>query len=207
MKLLILGAAGKIGQLVTEDVINDQNVELTLFAHDAQKRLAKFASHKNVKFVDGDFLDQDAMDKAMQGQNMVVLAYMPKKDPEAKVIVDAMEKAGVKRCVITGAFGIFNELEEPMRTKQEKLAHGYDGPLYTQLKKDAKLFDDSQVDDTYLRMPWLNDEDTEELEVVPKGKMMHGAGVSRKAVAKLISKIVKDPSLYSNDNIGLQGLK
>lgn len=207
MKLVILGAAGKIGQLVTQDVINDDKLELTLFAHEANKRLADYGQHDNVTLADGDFLDKDALVKALDGKDMAVLAYMPKRDPEAKTIVAALEEAGVKRLVVTGAFGIFDELEEPMRSKQEKLAHGYDGPLYTQLKADAKLFDESSVADTYLRMPWLNDEDTEELEVVPKGKMMHGAGVSRKAVAKLIAKIVANPDLYSNENIGLQGVK
>lgn len=207
MKLLILGAAGKIGKLVTENVINQPNLEVTLFAHDADTRLADAGMHSNVTLVSGDFLNEDDLLKATKGQDMVVLAYIPKKDPEAKNIVDAMEKNNVKRIIITGAFGIFDELEEPMRSKQEKLAHGYDGPLYTQLKKDAKLFDASSVKDTYLRMPWLNDEDTEELEIVPKGKMMHGAGVSRKAVAKLIAKMVEEPQLYANENIGLQGIE
>lgn len=188
-------------------MINDPDVTLTLFAHNVQERLREYGKHDNVQLVDGDFLDKDVRDKAMNGQDMVVLAYMPKKDPEAQTIVDAMEKASVKRCVITGAFGIFDELEEPMRSKQKKLAHGYDGPLYKQLKKDAKLFDESSVDDTYLRMPWLNDDDTEKLEVVPKGTMMHGAGVSRKAVAKLIAEIVADPSKFANANIGLQGMQ
>ena len=37
--------------------------------------------------------------------------------------------------------------------------------------------------------------------------MMRGAGVSRKAVAKLIAEIVADPSKFANANIGLQGMQ
>lgn len=64
-------------------MIYDPDVTLTLFAHNAQERLREYGKHDNVQLVDGGFLDKDVRDKAMNGQDMVVLAYMPKKDPEA----------------------------------------------------------------------------------------------------------------------------
>ncbi len=62
MKVLILGAAGQIGQMVTGDLLAQTDDNLVLFGHNVSQRLAELDSAR-VTFVDGDFWNLTRYDK------------------------------------------------------------------------------------------------------------------------------------------------
>ena len=75
---------------------------------------------------------------------------------------------------------------------------------YTPYKQAAKVILNSGLNTTYLRMTWLYDENgNEKYQIVPEGQPLRGTQVTRQAVAKLVTAIVRHPSLYQYANIGV----
>lgn len=98
MKVLILGAAGQIGQMVTGDLLAQTDDNLVLFGHNVSQRLAELDSAR-VTFVDGDFLEFDKVRQAAEGVDAVYLSFVAKPAIITGVI-DALDKAGVKRFIV-----------------------------------------------------------------------------------------------------------
>lgn len=53
-----------------------------------------------------------------------------------------------------------------------------------------------------MRLAWLNDRDNTNYTVTQKGQEYIGVSVSRKSVADVVVKIIKDPSKYNKESIG-----
>lgn len=80
MKVLILGAAGQIGQMVT-----------------------------------GDFLEFDKVRQAAEGVDAVYLSFVAKPAIITGVI-DALDKAGVKRFIVANVPDLYQEVSGPFQT-------------------------------------------------------------------------------------------
>jgi Nucleoside-diphosphate-sugar epimerases len=66
MKVLVLGAAGQIGQMVTNNLLEQTDDDLVLYGHNVSQRLKNFKSSR-VTFVNGDFLEFDKVRTAAEG--------------------------------------------------------------------------------------------------------------------------------------------
>ena len=115
MKVLITGAAGKTGAIVVERAVAAGHV-VTAFVRDA----ATYRAPANVRVVAGDATDQASVDKAMAGQDAVIdtiggKAPYRKKTLERSVagaVVAAMKANGVRRVIVTSAFGVGDSADQ-----------------------------------------------------------------------------------------------
>lgn len=204
MNVLVLAAAGQIASFLIPELLDKTDNQLTLFARDGSKRLLGYRDDSRVTFVDGNLKSEHDLTRALTGQDIVVLATMP--DPVmAQSVVNAMEQSKCKRLIVTGGFGIFREVPGAWGELNARLAGGYDGPNYQSTMMGAQIIDDSDLNTTYIRMTWLYDNDTNlSYEIIPKGQPMPGTQITREAVADFVTKLVNEPNLYENSNIGIQ---
>ncbi|HEY9620898.1 MAG TPA: SDR family oxidoreductase [Crinalium sp.] len=106
MKLLIFGATGSIGRLLVEQALEQRHI-VTAFARDPAKLDLQ---HPNLKVVQGDVLDSTAVEQAVQDQDAVlcVLGSGRKgtlRSEGTRQIIQAMEKAGVRRLICQTTLG------------------------------------------------------------------------------------------------------
>ena len=108
MKILILGAAGQIGRLLTKDLLEQTDYELVLYARNALRRL-KNAESDRVTIMDGDFTNYDTLTKAMKGIDAIYLNDMNSREG-IQTIVKAMKDTGNKRIIVASILGIYDEV-------------------------------------------------------------------------------------------------
>lgn len=107
MKLLIFGSTGSTGRQLVEQAL-EQGHTVTAFARDPSKLEAR---HDNLKVVQGDAVDYPSVEKAVQGQDVVLCslgagAKGTVRSEGTKNIVRAMEKAGVRRFICQSSLGV-----------------------------------------------------------------------------------------------------
>lgn len=195
-KVLILGAASQISHYLIPDLLEQTDAQLTLFARNAQNRLKEYQS--KTKIIDGDWTNSEELLAALKGQDIVYLATVPN-TKTSEVIVRTMKQANVKRLIVAGGLGIFDEVAGKFGEWNARMIGDYSA-----IKEASFTLCDKDLDVTFLRMSWLYDQDNNtKYEIVPEGKPYKGTQVTRQAVAQLITNIVKKPSLYNNQNIGV----
>ena len=118
MKILVVGAAGKIGQWLVKLAL-EQGHEVTAFARDPSKVEAR---GERLRLERGDALDPAAVDRAVRGQDAVVSA-LGTLDRKSKVrsegtglVVEAMKRHGVRRFAVVSAIGVGDSREQARRS-------------------------------------------------------------------------------------------
>lgn len=110
MKLAIFGSTGGTGRQVVAQAL-EQGHDVTAFARSPEKLNR---THEKLQVVEGDVLNLDSVQRAIQGQDAVVCslgmsALMDTTMVRAngtKHIIRAMEKTGVKRFICQSALGV-----------------------------------------------------------------------------------------------------
>ena len=109
MKLIIFGSTGGTGRQIVAQAL-EQGHEVTAFARSPEKLDQK---HEKLKVVQGNVLDFASLERAIQGQDVVLctlgLPPMDKSNLRAngtKNIIRAMEKTGVKRFICQSSAGV-----------------------------------------------------------------------------------------------------
>lgn len=197
-KVILLGANGHTAREIIPRLLEQVDVELTLFARSA-KRLNGFTG-KRVHRVDGDARRLEDLEAAIQGQDVVVSA-MGGMDLGnlTEGVVQVMEALGVRRIVAISAGGIYDELPEPFNTWDKDMV-GYTRP--TNLKT-AEVIEKSSLDYTVLRPVWLTNKATEEVELTRKGETFKGTETSRASLGRFIADLIKHPERHVNENLGI----
>ena len=199
--VLILGANGQIARLVEERLLEEQpDVELTLFLRNS-KRLANLANNDRVRIIEGDVENEKEVADAMHGQDIVYVAMVDHDHDNqiTKNVIEAMKHNNVNRIISSNILGIYNEVPgEFGRWNHEQVKPGLNAAI-----KSAELLEDSRLDYTIIRIPWLNDRDEIKYTVTHKNEEYVGVSGSRKSIADLIVKIIADPSYLSQDSVGL----
>lgn len=199
--VLILGANGQIARLVEERLLKEQpDVELTLFLRNS-KRLANLANNDHVRIIEGDVENEKEVADAMHGQDIVYVAMVDHDHDNqiTKNVIEAMKHNNVNRIISSNILGIYNEVPgEFGRWNHEQVKSGLNAAI-----KSAELLEDSRLDYTIIRIPWLNDRDEIKYTVTHKNEEYVGVSGSRKSIADLIVKIIADPSYLSKDSVGL----
>jgi nucleoside-diphosphate-sugar epimerase len=190
MKILILGAAGQIGKLLRNFLLEQTNHHLVLYARNASRRV-KVKDQSREFIVDGDFVDHHKLVEAMTGVDFIYLNDMNSKEG-VKNIVTAMKQTGVKRIVVASILGIYDEVPGAFGAWNRKMV-GDSG--IRKHKETVSLVEVPEFDYTILRLTWLYDEnDNKKYLVTSKGEPFQGAQVTRQAVAQLVVDIIKDSS-------------
>ena len=199
--VLILGANGQIARLVEERLLKEQpDVELTLFLRNS-KRLANLANNDHVRIIEGDVENEKEVADAMHGQDIVYVAMVDHDHDNqiTKNVIEAMKHNNVNRIISSNILGIYNEVPgEFGRWNHEQVKSGLNAAI-----KSAELLEDSRLDYTIIRIPWLNDRDEIKYTITHKNEEYVGVSGSRKSIADLIVKIIADPSYLSKDSVGL----
>ncbi len=117
MKLLILGASGKIGHLVTESALA-RGHSVTALVLDATK-LGKLTQDK-LKVIEGDATNQAVIDKAVRGVDAIIsvlghnrFTTIEMQSNAMRSITSAMHKHKVSRIVSLTGTGVYTEGDAP----------------------------------------------------------------------------------------------
>lgn len=199
MKVLILGTAGQISQMVRKNLLVETNHELVLYARNANQRLSLISPDRET-IISGDFQDYVTLLEAMKDVDIVYLNDM--NHPEnTEVIVQAMKEADVKYIIGANILGIYDEVVGAFGKWNARMV----GQTSTKRHRDAAdILENSGINYVNLRLTWLyNETANEKYQISDKGEPFIGAQVSRQAVARLISTIIDNPDEYANRNLGV----
>lgn len=194
-KVIILGAASQISRYLIPDLLTHPEIELTLFARQAEQRLAKYQGQ--AKLIAGDWNQVADLVPALTGQEVVFLASS--EIVGNKAVVTAMKQAGVSRLIVAGGLGMNDEVAGEFGRWNARMMGDY-----TPYKQAAAIIWQSGLNYTYLRITWLYDQNgNTNYQVVPLGEPLKGTQITRQAVATFVTKLILQPNLYQHDNIGL----
>ncbi|WP_057808438.1 SDR family oxidoreductase [Furfurilactobacillus siliginis] len=197
--VLVLGAGGHIAQLAEAFMLEQTDAKLKLFLRHPNKLNDALAARATV--VTGDVMDSDVLDAAIAGQDIVYANLAGHNiEDEAKAVVAAMDKAGVKRLVWISTLGIYDEVPGAYgKWNHEMLDDGY-LPTYAAA---AKVIEGSDLDYTIIRPAWLQNEDEVDYELTEKGEAFKGTEVSRKSIGSLVAAIVAKPEEHIRASLGV----
>lgn len=191
MKILLLGAAGELAQILTQTLLDKTDADLVLYGRKVSSRL-KVMDDAREKLVDGDFNDTEALAKAMDGVD-VVFADDVSDEQATKSILYAMKSAGKNRLIAATSLGIYDEIPGKFgEWNNEQIGEYLPGS-----KAAAELIENSGLKYTLIRMAWLcNEKGNTKYELTQKGEPFKGTQVARQAVSQLIVDILnsKDDS-------------
>ncbi|TCD53611.1 NAD-dependent epimerase/dehydratase family protein [Alloscardovia theropitheci] len=203
-KVLILGANGQIARIVEKRLLNEyDDVDLTLYLRNSSrvKDIVDLDTER-VHVIDADIHDQEALNAAISGQDIVFISNVDHDSDNALTqgVIDAMKKAGVSRVIAANVLGIYDEVPgEFGRWNTQMLTR--DG-LKRALRSD-QILEESGLDYTTLRLPWLNDRDEIDYVITHKGEEYVGVSGSRQSMADVVVKIVSNPDYLSRESIGI----
>src|SRR5208283_3656358 len=107
--ILILGANGQIARAATGLFLERTDARLTLYLRNA-RRLKLSGQADRVREAEGDVLDTKTLESAMAGQDVVYANRDGQWEQQARCIVKAMEKTGLKRLIFISSMGIYDEI-------------------------------------------------------------------------------------------------
>ncbi|KGO30842.1 NAD-dependent dehydratase [Oenococcus alcoholitolerans] len=195
MKVLVLGANGRIARLVIERLLKDKNNSLLLYLKNTD-RLSSYADDPRVQLVDGDVLDTDKLTKTIEANELdAVYSSVGGIDlaEQTESIIHSMDANGLKRLVFISASGAHHEIPGKFgQWNEEAIADYLPG-----FRKSAESLEGSDLNYTIIRPAWLTDKDEIDYELTGRNEAFKGTEVSRKSVADLVVKALSDPDEYS----------
>jgi len=187
MKVLILGAAGHIACLLRDNLLNETDNKLVLYARNANQRLT-VQDDTREQIVEGDFLDEEALKEALTDVDAVHLNDMGNTNA-VKTVIKAMKASQVKRFIGASILGIYNEVGGAFGEWNHAMIGT--SPRMQAQKDSAKAVENADLDYTLLRLTWLyNEEGNENYMLTQKRERFTGAQVTREAVARLVIDIL-----------------
>jgi uncharacterized protein YbjT (DUF2867 family) len=190
MLVLILGANGRLARNTTRVLLDDPAVTLTLYLRRAGR--LKNPTPDRVRIVEGDVLEEATLRDAMRDQDIVYANMSGDMAAQARIIIDAMHAAGLKRLIFVSSMGIYGEV--PGET--------YRGVL-DPYRDSAALIEASDLDYTILRPGWFTSESEGPCRLTQKGEPFLGHDVALESLSALIARIVTTPELYLRCSIGV----
>ncbi|OWA35168.1 hypothetical protein B9G55_10855 [Saccharibacillus sp. O16] len=118
MRILILGATGRVGRVMTELALRDGH-EVTVLVRDADK----VEKHDRLNIIEGDACREADIERAMTGCEAVISALntdgTTTLSDSIPLIIIQMQRVGIRRIVTIGTAGILQSREEPQRLRYE----------------------------------------------------------------------------------------
>ncbi|CAK1245315.1 NAD(P)H-binding protein [Fructobacillus fructosus] len=196
MNILILGAAGQIARQLTECLLQETDDKLTLYARNASARLNQYVDNDHVRIVDGDFSNEALLEKIMPGQDVVFVDS----DHNTVPIMEAMKKAGVKRIIIAGILGVYDEVGGKFGEWNRSMI----GDVSSERKQNLQAIEHSGLNYTYMRMTWLyNQPGNVSYATTQKGQPFVGTQITREAIVQYVLDLIADPARDNRASVGL----
>ena len=194
MKLVILGANGRTGNLVLQAAL-EKGMEVTAVVRSADKKPT--FSHERLKVAVGDPCDRDFLKHTLRGQDAVISALGGRRPTKAATsvyyrsadaLVDAAWDNGLKRVLVTSTALLFRE-----QTMMGKLLRR----LVPNVVQSATRMEDtlraSGLNWTSARPGFLNDARDMAYRAQRKSLPKNGTSVSRQALATFLIDAIEDP--------------
>lgn len=196
--VIILGANGQIAKLVRQRLLSETNAQLTLYLRNVQ-RISDIDS-KRERVIEGDVNDTAKLTAAIGDQDIVYANLGGEFEPMAQSIVKAMATNDVKRLIYITGLGLYHEVPGEFGRWVEASV-GTD--VMDDTRRAAKIIENSNLDCTIVRAAYMSNDDVINYELTEKGEPFKGTIISRKSIADLVMKIIKDPSLYEHSSLGI----
>ncbi|WP_026769713.1 SDR family oxidoreductase [Asinibacterium sp. OR53] len=195
-KVLVLGANGAIAQHVINFLSENKEIELTLFARNAD-HIKQFEA--SAKIIEGDVLNTNDLNEAIKGQDIVYANLSGAVDKMANKIVSTMQANNVTRLIFVTSLGIYKEVAGKFGEWNEMMI----GSDLIPYRKAADVIEKSDLDYTVVRPSWLSNNDETDYETTQKGEPFRGTEVARKAVAAYITDLIENPHKDIKASVGV----
>ncbi|MDM0029061.1 NAD(P)H-binding protein [Variovorax saccharolyticus] len=190
MSILIVGANGQLARHTTARLLAETDSRLTLFLRRAS-RLPN-PDPARVTIVEGDATNEAALTVAMKGQDAVYASLAGEMGQQARAIVGAMHRAGLKRLIFISSMGIYGEVPgESYRS------------ILDPYRDSAAVIGASDLDYTILRPGRFTRGPSIDFTITHKGEPFKGHDVSMNSLAYLIAKLCLSPSLHVRSSLGV----
>lgn len=196
--VILIGANGSTSQQILSRLLEQEDVKLTLFLRRAAR--LQHLQGARVDIVEGDASSVADLTRAIEGQE-IVISTLGGMDLDATTsnIVTAMKQDGAGHIVVTSAGGIYEELPAAFNAWDKSMVGQY-RPINL---KAAEIAEQSGLTYTVLRPVWLTNSTTEEFQLTQKGEPFKGTETSRASIGRLVADLVKNPSRYANQSLGI----
>lgn len=204
MKLLILGATGRVGSEVTRRALEDGH-HVTAFIRNPEKLTVDSAALTIFK---GDVLNQEDLDQVMKGHDAVISAIstdggstLSEATPK---IVRSMEKAGLSRLISVGTAGILTSRQNAGKYRYETNESKRTMTRAAEEHRQAfETLQNSQLDWTVVCPTYLpNGESEGRYRVEANHLPMHGERISVCDAADFVYRQLSDDS-YICKRVGI----
>lgn len=189
-KVTIIGATGSLGRVTTQTLLSETDFDLTLFSRSANH----LPDYPRVQKVGASTSEASKLATAIEGSQLVFVALSGDLPKMAEQIITAMKKVGVKRLVFICSYGIYDEIAG---------STGNGGGILRLYRQAADIVEASGLDYTILRPGWFDNGDDTDYQLIPKGEVIYGNTISRKAIAEVVKQIAENPHLYVKQNLGI----
>jgi putative NADH-flavin reductase len=167
MKIVVFGATGKVGLHLLRQALN-KNYQVRAFGRDAHTLPIP---NKNLELIKGAVFDDEQVLDSISGVDAVLSVLNGSGDGQdktrslgVKIIIEQMQKAGVKRIIALGGFGVLSSPDGGFLSEMETFP-----PQYVSVSKEHQLAYEylraSDLDWTFVCSPRIIDAD-------PTGKFM-----------------------------------
>lgn len=194
--VLLLGASGTLGKAVTEKLLSETDLKLTLFARHA----TDVYTEGKATVIDGDATESDTLKDAMVNQDVIVCMVSGEQLPEvAKNIVACMDSLGKRRLIFMGAVGIYNEIPDVMDGEDNV----DNNPDQVPNRKAVDIIEASDLDYTVLRPGYLREGQESDYVLSFKGEAANGYFTSIPSLVNLIQNLIEDDNLYRRESVSI----
>jgi uncharacterized protein YbjT (DUF2867 family) len=184
--VIILGASGSLAGHVIEELEKLNDVHLTLFVRN-KNRLVNAKSTRGI-VVEGDVMDYAKLKNAISGKEIVYVNLAGDLEAMSGNIVAAMKETRVNRIIAISSIGIYNT---PLRQ------------VLLPYRRLADVIESSGLNYTILRPDWFTNDDEIDYALTFKGEPEGGTAISRRSIASFVAKLIDNPELYTNANLGI----
>lgn len=195
-KVVIFGAAGHTGKYITEKMKAEKDIELSVFVRNPDKFGNMDLTDVNV--IQGDALNADDVEKAMEGQEIILCSLEGDVLTMAKNIVSALEKTSVKRIVWITGMGIHHEITGVRGMMLNMYAKKR--PEYIEA---ADTIAASSAVTTLLRCPGIKNGDNTKYFLTKEGEQPAHKDIERAGIAQCMYDLIMDESLGVNESFGI----
>lgn len=195
-KVLIIGASGSIGRVVTAELLAKTDVDLVLASR--HPNAIDITDHAREQVIKLDVTNDQELATALAGIDFVFASLAGKMATYAKHLVKVMDEVGPKRLAFITTMGIYQEIPSWLGDSPDP----YHNMILRTYRKAADVIEASDLDYTIIRPGWL-DNGPANYELTKKGEAFGGHDVSRYAIADLVIKLVADSNFGKRESFGI----